>query len=184
MPTKEQRKAQGQRYYQKHKEEIREKSKKRDKIKEYERKKAYRINNLEKAKTSSRRYYQENREKILARQKAYIEANYSKVRERERKCREAAKDKIRARNRARIYSITIEQANQLSAITHCEICDCLLSDRDHCVDHNHQTGLVRGVLCSRCNKVLAFARDNVGTLRSAIKYLQKHSKIRKERAAA
>jgi hypothetical protein len=39
------------------------------------------------------------------------------------------------------------------------------------IDHCHETGKVRGVLCPPCNLMLGYARDNVDTLRRAIDYL-------------
>lgn len=39
------------------------------------------------------------------------------------------------------------------------------------VDHDHETGVIRGLLCTRCNTLLGMAYDNTETLRSAIKYL-------------
>jgi len=40
------------------------------------------------------------------------------------------------------------------------------------VDHDHETGKVRGLLCRRCNGLLGLAYDNPQTLRSAAKYLE------------
>ncbi len=42
-----------------------------------------------------------------------------------------------------------------------------------CVDHNHNTGVVRGLLCSQCNFGLGNFKDNIGVLEKAIKYLKK-----------
>ena len=42
------------------------------------------------------------------------------------------------------------------------------------VDHCHDLGHVRGILCSRCNSGLGFFRDNPDTLRRAIRYLRKY----------
>lgn len=39
------------------------------------------------------------------------------------------------------------------------------------VDHDHETNVVRGLLCGNCNAMLGFARDDVGTLARAISYL-------------
>jgi len=41
------------------------------------------------------------------------------------------------------------------------------------IDHSHQTGMVRGLLCNRCNVGLGFFRENQSSLANAIQYLQK-----------
>lgn len=40
------------------------------------------------------------------------------------------------------------------------------------VDHDHSTGYVRGLLCSRCNLAIGQFEDNVTFLQSAVLYLQ------------
>ena len=40
-----------------------------------------------------------------------------------------------------------------------------------CIDHNHVTGKVRGILCKSCNLLIGNAKDNVDILKSAIVYL-------------
>lgn len=39
------------------------------------------------------------------------------------------------------------------------------------VDHNHETGEVRGLLCNNCNPLLGNARDRIDILEKAIQYL-------------
>ena len=42
------------------------------------------------------------------------------------------------------------------------------------IDHNHDTGAVRGLLCFHCNLVIGHAMEDQGVLKEAIKYLKKH----------
>ena len=41
------------------------------------------------------------------------------------------------------------------------------------VDHCHETGVVRGLLCSSCNKAIGFLKDSIENLKNAIGYLKK-----------
>ena len=50
----------------------------------------------------------------------------------------------------------------------CAICG--RPDPEH-VDHSHETGVVRGILCFNCNGGLGQFRDDVESLRSAVEYL-------------
>jgi len=90
-------------------------------------------------------------------------------------CREVAR-------RLTSYGLTLESYRQmLESQGHaCAICGDaddnkwsrggLRRDGWH-IDHCHDTGKVRGILCPPCNLMIGYARDNVDTLRRAIDYL-------------
>lgn len=40
------------------------------------------------------------------------------------------------------------------------------------VDHCHDTGIVRGLLCHNCNRALGLFKDKIEVLKNAIKYLE------------
>jgi len=40
------------------------------------------------------------------------------------------------------------------------------------IDHNHETGFTRGVLCARCNNGLGLFKDNPVNLRAAARFLE------------
>jgi hypothetical protein len=57
----------------------------------------------------------------------------------------------------------------------CAICGQEMKEETYLrVDHDEQTGEVRGLLCDSCNKGLGFFRDNVETLQKAIEYLKEN----------
>ena len=43
------------------------------------------------------------------------------------------------------------------------------------VDHCHDTGKARGVLCNPCNNMLGRAKDNINLLKAAVTYLETYS---------
>lgn len=44
--------------------------------------------------------------------------------------------------------------------------------RSLAVDHDHRTGEIRSLLCTRCNRLIGVARERVDILRAAIDYLE------------
>lgn len=78
------------------------------------------------------------------------------------------------------YGMSIEQFDQLmEGQQHkCAICDCqLITGSPHAVnnahvDHNHQSGEVRGILCKLCNLILGHAKDSSELLVKCADYLR------------
>ena len=74
------------------------------------------------------------------------------------------------------YGITLEQYNAMFTVQNgcCLICNehQTVSGKELSVDHCHTTGKIRGLLCSNCNLMLGFAKDNVEILSNGIQYLK------------
>ena len=58
----------------------------------------------------------------------------------------------------------------------CAICGGLdKSGKDLAVDHNHSSGVVRGLLCSACNTAIGSACEDIQILEKMIAYLKRHA---------
>jgi len=75
-----------------------------------------------------------------------------------------------ARTRRRKYGISQEVFDEMLA-DQGERCLICRRKRKLCVDHDHETGEVRGLLCQQCNIGLGAFGDNPRYLRRAIRYL-------------
>ena len=107
------------------------------------------------------RYRKKNKERVDGYRKKWTMANPRKV-----------------RNKTLLYTsgITLEEYEAMlkSQKGVCAICKRISSDgRNLCVDHNHKTGKIRGLLCSWCNKGLGSFRDERKRLAEAVRYLDK-----------
>jgi hypothetical protein len=70
------------------------------------------------------------------------------------------------------YGISGDQYKEMADAQNwvCAVCH-QKSDASLHVDHCHSTGKVRGLLCTSCNRMLGYAKDNTETLKRAISYL-------------
>lgn len=68
----------------------------------------------------------------------------------------------------RKYGITLEKVKK-EKIKGCQICHSM---EKLFIDHDHATGKYRGILCSACNFVLGFGKDNPNIFNNAINYLR------------
>lgn len=87
-----------------------------------------------------------------------------------RACRATYRNEI-ARGRFR-ETATDDEVRALRQISECVICgDAPAPGRSLAIDHDHQTGVIRGALCSRCNLGLGHFRDDPELLEFARIYL-------------
>lgn len=71
------------------------------------------------------------------------------------------------------YKLSLEKAEELVRINREGICEICKQPTKLVVDHCHTSQEVRGFICSACNSVLGYSKDNTTTLRNAIVYLEK-----------
>ena len=78
-----------------------------------------------------------------------------------------------AQNRKRLYGISVEDFTTLLRQQGggCAICS-EIPEREFHVDHDHATGVVRGLLCGSCNLALGHLKDDPVRLRAAVQYLE------------
>lgn len=107
------------------------------------------------------KYYAKNKEKINARHRL----NYPNWRLKQ-------KDKDLQKR----FGITLEQYYKILEKQNYSCAGCLRHQsnftRALCVDHNHKTGKVRGLLCQTCNRLLGQIAENPNTLRRLANYLE------------
>lgn len=140
-------------------------------------------------KESRRRWYLKNREYKLDRnkrwnesnkdkRKSYAEQNRIKNKDKLKLYKESRKDIIKNSNLLRNYNITLVEYNKMvdNQQNSCAICGCSgekCKYKQLSVDHNHSTGIVRGLLCNRCNMALGLIDDSIETAKSIIMYLSR-----------
>jgi Recombination endonuclease VII len=80
------------------------------------------------------------------------------------------------------YSLTINELMEIldKQNGNCAICETQLPDllvynnrrRGYAIDHNHETGKFRGILCLKCNSMLGMSCDSIDLLEKAAGYLK------------
>lgn len=82
--------------------------------------------------------------------------------------------RIALNNILRTHKLTLDQYNNLHTQHdfHCALCDVT---ENLCVDHDHITGKIRGLLCRNHNCALGLFKDNPDVLRDAAKYLEERA---------
>lgn len=130
----------------------------------------WRANNPDKVAANKKRYRQNNLDKVKAGIQKCVEENGEQYKV--SKWRHWLKKKY-GLTEDRYYEILQEQGYR------CAICGSVEKDSTQgkfCVDHCHDTGVVRGLLCFACNVILGNARDSTEILENCVAYLKKFPK--------
>ena len=131
----------------------------------------HRCKECDKAKAAE--YYRENRDAIKSKVATYKAENPEVVRNWNRNRPSQSEEK-----RLNLYGVTAEEYQHMldRCGGRCESCGrdpWEVSNRGPHIDHCHETGHVRGILCFRCNTGLGHFRDSIEDLERAIDYLRK-----------
>lgn len=88
-------------------------------------------------------------------------------------------NKQKNRNLIKNYGLTLVRFQEIMAEQHncCALCGKeFVLVKEPVVDHDHETGLIRGLLHQRCNLIIGQAKDNPELLSQAIAYLARGGK--------
>lgn len=120
------------------------------------------------ASRAKREHYHRNAEELRAKSAAYRKANPDAVKASRRKHYLANRDKILIESTMRRYGLTREQYDDLTS-RYGGICPICNRERKLVVDHDHRSGIVRGMLCQECNTRLGWFE--VVNIENVTKYL-------------
>jgi ferric-dicitrate binding protein FerR (iron transport regulator) len=135
--------------------------------------KKYRNEHKAAAKAYMKQWVEEHREHVRAYHKTYRENHaLDEMRYRAEHKRDHQNHHLKAK-----YGITVDDYDRMLAAQGggCAICGGPPRARYHRfhVDHNHETGIVRGLLCDNCNHIVGRMQDNPEILQAAANYLRR-----------
>ena len=85
-------------------------------------------------------------------------------------------DRLRGYHLKKMYGITLEEREEMSKASQgrCYVCGAPDgTDRNpHHIDHNHDTGELRGLLCVGCNVSLGLLEENPDRIRALADYIE------------
>jgi hypothetical protein len=131
----------------------------------------------------SSRHYQANKERRREHSRNWYAKNKDRYKDYTRKWREKNIQRARelglSNQRWRKYRITDEQYTAMKEASAGLCAICGQAAKRLCIDHDHQSGRVRDLLCGQCNAGLGNFRENPATLSAAIEYLQRHMEVQR-----
>lgn len=138
----------------------------------YDKLKKWRAANPEKVSAQRAAARAKNQEKEKARCREWQANNKEWI----RLYRQANKDRSRDQELRRKYGISLEKYNEilLSQSCRCRICSIHQTSlkKKFAVDHCHDTGRIRGLLCFDCNTGIGKLKDDPNLLVKAAEYLK------------
>lgn len=143
-------------------------------------KKEYYLKNKEKIQERIRQYAFKNKEKIQESQRKKYQKNKHIICIKEKEYRIRNKEYIAFRSIEKLYGINKEEYNNIFEKQNgcCKICGVHQSElkKALCVDHDHNTNIIRGLLCNKCNIVLGLMKDDTLIFKNMIYYLENNDK--------
>lgn len=129
--------------------------------------------------TPSQRYYRKNKDKCLARIKKHQNNNKEVYLKRTKQWQRDNNYSSHKSHLKRKHKLTPEQYNDMLVKQNyrCAICNTHQDDlpKRMSVDHNHNTNVIRELLCMACNVALGQVKDNASILSNMITYLNRHN---------
>jgi hypothetical protein len=151
----------------------------------------HRNNNKEKINAYVREWKSEHKDSVKVGHKKYRENNADTLLSKHREYNSNNREKINLNNR--IYNYTHPDSKMSTHLTNrykitkteydnmfslqngvCAICGNTGGKKRLCVDHNHITGKIRGLLCDGCNVGIGRLKDSVSLVEKALDYLKLH----------
>ena len=126
-----------------------------------------------------------NREAYNAQQKEYRDRNRDRINAQRRARGPKNTDKRRNAQLKTVYGITLDQYNQMLGEQNglCAVCNLpetairLGKAQRLAVDHNHTTGQVRALLCTKCNAALGYLDENADRMRALAAYIMRFNNV-------